>query len=289
MQQLREKENQNFLFTSYLNKEVTIKATPFLKWVGGKRSIIGELKKRLPTSFGEYYEGFVGGGALFFEIQQTNSHLSDANFDLILTYKAIQNDPEKLISLLERHQKNHCEEYYYKTRSLHNLEDPIARAARMIYLNKTCFNGLWRVNSKGEFNVPMGSYINPAICNEENIMACNRLLAGIDIRFEDYLKIEPKPGDFVYFDPPYHPISQTSFTAYSKPDFTEKNQTELSEFCSRLTPKGVYVMISNSNTKFIRELYKKSYFKIETVSAPRAVNCKGNGRSAVEEVLITNY
>lgn len=271
--------------------ESNSKATPFLKWVGGKRGIIEELKKRLPKKFNEYYESFVGGGALFFELVGTHkkAHLSDANLDLILTYKVIQKDPLLLIEMLKKHQKKHSEEYYYKIRAQHILEDPIAIAARMIYLNKTCFNGLFRVNKKGEFNVPMGKYSNPGICQEDNIMACHKALKGVQIEYRDYAKTEPKAGDLIYFDPPYHPTSDTSFTAYSKMDFTEKDQSDLAAFCIKLHKKGVLIMVSNSNTKFIRDLYKSNIFKINIVNAPRLVNCKPNGRSSVEEVLITNY
>lgn len=271
-------------------KEATVaKASPFLKWAGGKRSIIEELKKRMPKKFGSYYEPFVGGGALFFEMQPAKSFLSDANTDLIHTYKTIQQKPQKLIDLLKKHQENHNEEYYYTIRSQHHLTDPIEIAARMIYLNKTCFNGLWRVNKKGEFNVPIGSYVNPNICQEENILACSKALKQAVIEVKDYLTIEPKAKDFVYFDPPYHPVNDTSFTAYSQLNFTEKDQTALADFCKALHKKKVQVMISNSNTEFIRELYNEPFFNIAIVNAPRFVNSKPSGRNAVEEVLITNY
>lgn len=265
------------------------KATPFLKWVGGKRSIINELKSRMPEKYNEYYEPFIGGGALFFEMLPKKAHISDANLDLIITYKVIQQDVEKLIEVLKKHQKHHCEEYYYMVRAKHHQDDPIEIAARMIYLNKTCFNGLWRVNKKGEFNTPMGKYANPGICQEDNLRACSRALNGASIEYKDYAKIEPKKGDFVYFDPPYHPTNSTSFTAYSMFDFTEKDQQNLADFCKELHKKGVHIMLSNSNTPFIQELYKSNIFKIAIVNAPRLVNCKPNGRNSVEEVLITNY
>ena len=267
------------------------KATPFIKWVGGKRGIIEQLKLRLPKEFNEYYEGFVGGGALFFEIVKDikKAHLSDANLDLIITYKVIQKDPDALIEALKRHQKNHNSDYYYKIRAQFKLDDPISIASRLIYLNKTCFNGLYRVNKKGEFNVPMGSYVNPGIVNEDNIKACSKALKKATIEYKDYSKIEAKEGDFCYFDPPYHPTSDTSFTKYHLLDFTEKDQMDLANFCTQLHRQGVKVMISNSNTPFIRNLYSANFFKIGIVNAPRLVNCKGNGRAAVEEVLITNY
>jgi DNA adenine methylase len=267
------------------------KATPFIKWVGGKRGIIEELKKRLPETFNEYYECFVGGGALFFEIINNvkKAHLSDANLDLVLTYKAIQKDPDGILEALRNHQQQHSEKYYYKIRSQHNLDNPISIASRLIYLNKTCFNGLYRVNKKGEFNVPMGSYTNPGIVQEENIKACNKVLQKATIEYKDFTKIEPKSGDFCYFDPPYHPVTETSFTAYGSNDFNESDQQTLANFCLELHKKGVKVMISNSNTEYIRNLYKNPPFKIGIVNAPRLVNCKPNGRNPVEEVLITNY
>lgn len=267
------------------------RATPFVKWVGGKRSIIEQLKLRLPKQFNNYYEGFVGGGALFFEIINDikKAYLSDLNLDLIITYKVIQKDPNILIDALKEHKKNHTEKYYYRIRAQHNLDDSFSVASRLIYLNKTCFNGLYRVNKKGEFNVPIGSYVNPGICQEDNIKACSQALKKAIIEYKDYSQITAKEGDFCYFDPPYHPTNGTSFTAYHSLDFTEKDQMALANFCTELHKKGVKVMISNSNTNFIRNLYKSNIFKIGIVNAPRLVNCKGNGRSAVEEVLITNY
>ncbi len=267
-------------------------AAPFLKWVGGKRSIIGELKNRLPKEMNDYWEPFVGGGALFFEIQPKKAHLSDANLDLTITYKVIQKDVGKLIEVLKKHQKLHCEEYYYRVRNRHDLEDPIEVAARMIYLNKTCFNGLYRVNKKGEFNTPMGKSatgsLTSGILREENLRSCNKALKHAIIEYKDYTAIEPGAGDFVYFDPPYHPVNGTSFTAYAG-DFTEKDQSNLADFCKDLHRKGVKFMLSNSNTEYIRGLFTSNIFKIAIVNAPRNVNCKPNGRNPVEEVLITNY
>lgn len=270
-------------------KDAPVDASPFLKWVGGKRSIIEQLKSRLPETYNDYYEPFIGGGALFFDQKPKQAHISDANLDLIITYKVVQQDVEKLIESLKKHQRLNCEEYYYRVRARHHLEDPIEVAARLIYLNKTCFNGLFRVNSKGEFNTPMGKYTNPGICVEDNLRACNRALKSATIEYKDYQKIEPKEGDFCYFDPPYHPVNDTSFTKYSMFDFTEKDQQELAEFCKTLHRKGVKIMLSNSNTPFIRNLYRGNIFNIGIVNAPRNVNCKPNGRNTVEEVLITNY
>lgn len=274
----------------YLEDE---KPAPFLKWVGGKRSLIDDLIKRMPDEFNDYWEPFVGGGALYFKLchlrKLGKAHISDVNIDLIFSYKAVQKDTDKLIEFLKVHAKNHNEEYYYKIRAQHDLKNAIEIAARMIYLNKTCFNGLFRVNKKGEFNVPVGRYTNPAILNEDNLRACSKALKHATITLRTYADIEPKAGDFVYFDPPYHPTDATSFTQYSKLDFSEKDQKDLADYCLALHKKGVKIMLSNSNTKFIRDLFKNPVFKIEIVNAPRMVNCKPGGRNAVEEVLITNY
>lgn len=272
-----------------MNDERNQKPTPFVKWVGGKRSLIPELLKRLPSRFGVYYEPFVGGGALFFELSARlkAAFLSDVNLDLLLTYKVIRQDPEKLLELLSCHAENHSKEHYYAVRAQHELEEPVEIAARFIYLNKTCFNGLCRVNSKGEFNVPMGDYKNPAIVNAANIQACSNALRQAEIRLGTFDTIVPQPGDFVYFDPPYHPATESSFTKYAKGDFSEKDQIRLADFYTELHRRGVFVMLSNSDTAFVRGLYKK--FKISTVEAPRTVNCKPEKRNAVTEVLITNY
>ena len=266
-------------------------ATPFVKWVGGKRGIIIELVTRLPQKFGDYYEPFVGGGALFFELNSRlkAAFLSDCNFDLVVTYNVIKKDPQTLIERLEKHAAKHTEEYYYKVRSQHNLKDPVAIAARFIYLNKTCFNGLYRVNKKGEFNVPIGRYTNPGIVQRENILACSRALQKAKIEYREFDALRPKRGDFVYFDPPYHPTTDTSFTGYTKLDFSEKDQARLRDLALQLHQQGVYVMLSNSDTAFIRDIYNNTAFHITTVQAPRNVNCKPTQRGAVNEVLITNY
>lgn len=285
----KETEKNDLSTIDITSNETYQKAHPFVKWVGGKRSIITELTSRLPKKFNNYYEPFIGGGALFFEINYLNkkSFISDTNIELLLAYKAIKCDPEKLINALKIHSSNHNTEYYYHVRGQHEIQDPILVAARFIYLNRTCFNGLYRVNKKGEFNVPIGKYKNPLIINEPNISACSLALKNTTIKFCDYHSIHPENGDFVYFDPPYHPTTDTSFTSYSKNGFTEKDQIRLSEFFSSLDKIGVHVMLSNSNTEFIRSLYNK--FNINTVDAPRSVNCKSDKRNSVKEVLITNY
>lgn len=265
-------------------------AQPFVKWVGGKRSLLNAIKPLLPPKFGEYYEPFVGGGALFFTVADRAQHayLSDRNFELVLTYQAIKQDPDKLIERLKTYAASHGEEAYYKVRA-EEYTDPIEVAARFLYLNKTCYNGLYRVNKSGKFNVPIGNYKNPNIIQEDNIRACHNLLEKATILYRDYKTIQPKAGDFVYFDPPYHPTDDLSFKEYTKENFSEQDQHDLRDFALKLTKAGVYVMLSNSKTKFIEDLYKNKAFTQHAVQAPRFVNCKPNARGMVDELLITNY
>ncbi len=266
------------------------KAKPFVKWVGGKRSIVKELLARIPQEINNYYEPFVGGGALFYSLHNkvNKSFLSDLNIDLIISYITIQNNPQELIKALERHQENHNEEYYYSIRKMQEIANPVENSARFIYLLKTCFNGLYRVNQKNEFNTPIGSYKNPTICDIENINEVNKVLQGVDIKYQDFTKITPQKGDFVYFDPPYHPTTQDSFVKYVSGGFTEKDQTRLRDFALSLKNKGVNVMISNSDAEFIIDIYKKD-FNISKISAPRVVNCKADKRQSVFETLICSY
>lgn len=218
-----------------------------------------------------------GGGA----------YLSDVNFDLINTYQVLQRDPEPLIARLKQHARNHAKDYYYQIRSQHDLDDRVEIAARFIYLNKTCYNGLWRVNSKGEFNVPMGSYKNPAIFQPDALRACYRALQGVDLRMRDFRKLAASGGDFVYFDPPYRPLNSSSFTRYTKSDFGMKEQVALRELCVTLHERGAKFMLSNSDTS--TPLYQDSVFRVEVVKAPRFVNSRATGRGAVDELLIRNY
>lgn len=266
-------------------------ASPFVKWAGGKRSIIDELAENIPQEFRNYYEPFVGGGALFFHLHEklSKAYLSDINLDLIMAYAVIKKNPKELIDLLKVHKQKHNDDYYYKVRKQHNLDDAIKIAARFLYLNKTCYNGLYRVNKKGEFNVPVGRYTNPNIVQEENIFLCNNALQKATVEYREYNSIRPKAGDFVYCDPPYHPVNGSSFTSYTKLDFSENDQAQLRDFALELHSKGVNVMLSNSNTPFIQDLYKKVPFTVRIVHAPRYVNCKPGGRDNVEEVLITTY
>jgi len=273
------------------DKDGSIVPHPFVKWAGGKRCLLNDLIANLPENFGDYYEPFIGGGALFFALHKKikKAHLSDINLDLVYVYNAIKKDPHQLMEALKIHANNHSKDYYYSIRSKHDFEDSIDIAARFLYLNRTCYNGLYRVNKAGQFNVPMGNYKNPNIVQEVNILACHEALKKAKIEYNDFDHIHPKENDFVYFDPPYHPTDEASFTSYTKQNFTETDQVRLRDFAINLHRKGVKVMLSNSNTKFIRDIYKNKAFTILIVNAPRYVNCKSEGRSAVEEVLIRSY
>ncbi len=272
--------------------QTLVKPKPFVKWAGGKRQIINILKEEIPAQFNTYIEPFVGGGALLFELLPEKAIINDINTELINAYKIIKNYPEQLIESLKRHKNE--EEYYYKIRALNPTKlTPIERASRFIYLNKTCFNGLYRENSKGQFNVPFGKYKNPKIVDTENIKAVSEYLNTADIKIfnTDYKEIckLAQAGDFIYLDPPYYPISKTaSFTKYTKYDFTEKDQEELAQIFKELDQKGCYVMLSNSNTNFIKELYKG--YEIKEIQANRAINSKASGRKKANiEVLIKNF
>lgn len=267
------------------------KAIPFIKWVGGKRGIMSELLSRIPKTFNDYYEVFLGGGALYYELFPiiTNAYLSDYNDDLITTYNVVKDNPENLIKLLNEHKDNHSDEYYYKIRSNHNQSNPFDIAARFIYLNKTCFNGLYRVNKGGEFNVPVGKYNNPNISDKSNLSICSVALGKAQIESKDFTSISPGSNDFVYFDPPYDPINKTSFTSYSKIGFGDIDQIRLRDFIISLNNKGVKIMLSNSNTEFINELYSDDIFNIGVIKAPRSVSCNVSGRKSVGEVIIRNY
>ena len=265
------------------------KAVPFIKWVGGKRRLMTQLLPLLPTMYRTYYEPFIGGGAMFFELTPPAAVLSDTNPDLIITYQTIKSSIQPLVNLLEEHAANHNKEYYYAVRSQHELSDPIERAARFIYLNRTCYNGLWRVNRKGHFNVPMGSYKNPAIVQTENLFACHQALQDVEIRHCTFDQIEPHKEDFVYFDPPYHPLDDSSFTQYSKQNFSSDDQIALRDLCVHLHHQGTKWMLSNSDTPFVREIYTHPDFRIVQVQAPRMVNSNPHGRGNVNEVVVMNY
>jgi DNA adenine methylase len=268
-------------------------ALPFVKWVGGKRALLPSIKSHLPARFNDYHEPFLGGGAVFFAVgsKAKKAFLSDRNLDLVITYRVIIEEPTHLIERLRQHAEAHQEnahDHYYEVRAAEPTE-PVEVAARFIYLNKTCFNGLYRVNRRGQFNVPIGSYKNPNIVQEENILACHQALKNAVIKIGNFDSITPRKGDLVYFDPPYHPLNDTSFTAYTQDNFHDVNQIELRDFALRLHKQGVFVMLSNSHCDFIRDLYASKVFKKHIVQAPRSVNSKADARGAVDEYLITNY
>ena len=267
---------------------------PFVKWAGGKRQLLPELLKRIPK-FTTYCEPFVGGGALFFYLQPKKAIINDFNKDLINTYITIQNDVESLIQHLSTYKND--SESYYKIRELdrtplfHRMS-ATEKASRLIYLNKTCYNGLFRVNSMGEFNSPFGSYKSPNIVNEPTLRAIHNYFQNADVTFlsgdfEAAVK-GLKKGTFVYFDPPYDPVSASSnFTGYTNLGFGKQEQRRLKEVCDELNAKGIKFLLSNSATDFILDLYKE--YNIEKISAKRVINSNANNRGNVDEVLIRNY
>lgn len=278
------------------NRNITAK--PFVKWVGGKRQLLKQFRDLglYPSKFNPekntYYEPFVGGGAVFFDILPKKSVLSDMNNELITAYKVIKNDVELLIKSLKKH--TYEKEYFLNIRSknISTLSD-IEIASRFIYLNRTAFNGMYRVNKQGGFNVPFGKYKDPLICDEENLRSVAKILKKTSIKNQDYIKVLDcaKKGDFVYFDPPYYPISKTaSFTSYTKDGFLEKEQEELRDVFVKLHKKGCYVMLSNSDVPFINKIYSGiKGVKIHKVSAGRAINSNGAKRGKISEVVVTNY
>lgn len=274
-------------------------AKPIVKWAGGKRQIIDKLIERIPQNYNNYFEPFIGGGALLFELMPKNAIINDINQELLAIYKCLASEEwfNLMINDLKEHEKNHSEEYYYKIREVDRNPEfenlPIwKRASRTIYLNKSCFNGLYRVNSKGYFNVPSGKKEKVQAYDKENIIKLHDYFMNenITILEGDFVKAvgEAKKGDFVYFDPPYDPFEdKKSFTSYTKYNFSKEDQKRLSEVFKELANKGVYVMLSNHNTKYINELYEG--FNINVISAKRMINADSNGRGEVEEVIITNY
>ena len=269
--------------------------SPFLKWVGGKRQLIPEIIKVVPKKYSVYYEPFVGGGALLFHLQPKNAIINDCNEELINVYNVIKNNVDELIESLKIH-KNTAE-YFYELRSLDRTDyfdnySLIEKASRIIYLNKTCYNGLYRVNSSGEFNSPFGSYKNPNIINEITLKAVNKYLNNnnVTILSGDYANAlnNVDKGGFVYFDPPYHPISETSnFTGYSQGGFNSEDQVRLKTICDDLTHRGIKFLLSNSNAPFILDLYEK-YHK-HVVKANRFINSDSEKRGEIDELLICNY
>lgn len=262
---------------------------PFLKWAGGKRQLLGEIKCRMPEEYGAYYEPFVGGGAIFFGTLHTPALISDTNEELINCYRVVRDQVGTLIDDLERHENT--EAYFYKTRAT----DPatltqIARASRFIYLNRTCFNGLYRVNRKGQFNVPYGRYKNPALVPAGKLLLASTNLQGIEIEIADYQCAvrTAEPGDFIYLDPPYIPLSgYADFKRYTTDVFGIEQHRELASLLAELDRRGVKFMVSNSDTPLSRELYQN--WNIDSVVARRLINCDATKREGTLEVIVTNY
>lgn len=275
-----------------------IKGKPFVKWAGGKRQILDKLKKHIPDEFDTYYEPFVGGGALLFELSPKKAVINDSNTELMNVYKCLCDEDKfkKMCSVLNHYEKEHTEEFYYEIRnkdrsisSFNRLSD-YTRAARTIYLNKACFNGLYRVNSKNQFNVPFGKKVKVNTYEGSNLITVSNFLTINDITilnvdFEESVK-DAKKGDFVYFDPPYDSDTST-FNSYTEDGFGKEEQVRLARVYKELADKGVYVMLSNHNTSLVKELYKD--FNIEVIEAKRNINSNGKKRGKVEEVIITNY
>ncbi len=300
------------------------KAKPFLKWAGGKTQLLSQFQKLYPkelfaSEITTFHEPFLGSGAVFFDIAQQfqldSAYLYDINEDLILVYRVVQQDVEKLLHYLYRHERDYLklnsekrQQYFYEQRTSFNLqrvgmdyekysEKWILRAAQIIFLNRTCFNGLYRVNSKGDFNTPSGKYVNPTICDEENLNAANKLLSIAEIKKADFKELGThiNSKSFVYFDPPYRPISKTSsFKAYSNHNFDDKQQQDLAKVFIQLNTQGAKLMLSNSDPKnhepddnFFDDLY--SDFMIQRIQAKRMINSNAAKRGAVSELVITNY
>lgn len=277
------------------------KPKPFVKWVGGKRQLLKQFRdldlyppKEFDTKKNKYFEPFVGGGAVFFDLLPEKAYLSDLNSDLVTTYNVIKEKVQDLIDSLSKHPHN--KEYFLEIRSqdTQTLSDTEI-ASRFIYLNRTCFNGMYRVNSKGKFNVPFGKYTNPVICDKENLLRVSESLQKVSILNQDYKEVlkSAVAGDFIYFDPPYYPVNKTSsFTSYTSESFLEKQQIELRDTFIELHKKGCFVMLSNSDTDFINKIYSETEIdkiKIAKIQAGRMINSKSEKRGKVSEVLITNY
>jgi DNA adenine methylase len=270
----------------------TRRPVPFLKWAGGKSQLLSQMDPYFPKKYGKYFEPFLGGGAVFFHLRPAKAILADSNPDLVNAFQIVRDHPETLMEALDRHaefrlRENHF--YAVRARDVSSLS-PVERAARTIFLNKTCFNGLYRVNSNGGFNVPWGGYKNPSLYDRENILSAGVLLRAKTILLADYRTVcaRAREGDFVYLDPPYHPLSETSgFTSYTKEDFGDRDQKTLAQTFRKLDKRGCLVMLSNSPTPLVRSLYEG--FHGEVLKAKRAINSKGTGRGPIDELLVMNY
>ena len=281
-----------------LKKNILV--SPVVKWVGGKRQLLSDMVPLLPKKISTYVEPFIGGGALLFHLQPSKAIINDYNSELMNVYTVIKEHPNELILSLENHRDNNSEEYFYEIRSLDREKNfsqlsDVDKASRILYLNKTGYNGLFRVNKAGQLNVPYGRYKNPAIVNETTIKAVSNYFNSSNIKllngdYKNALK-GLRNGAFVYFDPPYMPISSSSsFTGYTESGFNYDKQVELRDECLKLHSKGIKFLQSNSYSKEILKLYSDTnIFKIEVVKAKRSINSKADKRGEISEVLIYNY
>ncbi|WP_316507156.1 DNA adenine methylase [Nitrosopumilus sp.] len=281
-------------------RQILVTPKPFVKWAGGKRQLIPILNENLPDNFRTYHEPFLGGGALLFHMLTERDGqkccISDLNSDLVLAYTVIQNDIEDLIYSLKDHEKNYQKDsksYYYSIRES-NPDNKIEKTSRLLFLNRTCFNGLYRVNSRGKFNVPLGKYTNPNIVNEDNLRSVSNILKSrnVSIKCQDFGEVlrGAKKGDLVYFDPPYHPVSDTAnFTSYTNKDFTYDDLIRLSELCNSLDAKGCKILLSNSDSKEVANTFSTKQWKIKRIKANRSINSDSKKRTGHYELLIKNY
>ena len=271
---------------------------PFLKWAGGKQRLLQQYEAFFPAGFQRYLEPFVGGGAVFFRLWSTGrlpgiASLFDHNPALINTYRVVRDKLDQLLELLAVHNEKHSPDYYYQVRALDRKDlalGDVARAARTLYLNKTCYNGLYRVNRKGQFNVPLGRYENPRILDAGNLRAASAALQGVQIEVRGFRSLVDlgQASDFFYFDPPYDPVSKTAnFTSYTAGSFRDQDQRDLAQVFTQLSDKGCLCMLSNSDTPFVRELYQG--FHIERVRANRTISRNAKRRGAIHEVVVLNY
>lgn len=276
-------------------KKVTLQ--PFTKWTGGKRQLLPVIRELIPKTYNRYFEPFVGGGALFFDLAPKDAVINDFNAELINCYQQIKDNPQELIEILKVHQEYNSKEYYLDLRSADRDEridmmSEVQRAARILYMLRVNFNGLYRVNSKNQFNVPYGRYKNPKIVDEELISAISVYINNnqLEIKVGDFEKaiVDVRTGDFVYFDPPYIPLSETSaFTSYTHEGFSFADQVRLRDAFKRLSDTGAYVMLSNSSSALVEELYKD--FNIHYVEATRTNGAKSSSRRKISEIIVTNY
>ena len=269
--------------------------TPFLKWAGGKRRLLRDYEPHFPARADGYHEPFLGSGAVFLRartrLRPQRMLLSDRNAGLVNAYRAVRDSTERLIDLLEQHHRLHGRKHYYAVRALHSSDlNRIEQAARFIYLNRTCYNGLYRVNSRGQFNVPMGRYARHRIVNAGNLRSLRIWLRGVHLRTASFERIveQVRSGDFVYLDPPYYPLSETAnFTSYTEHSFTARDQERLAKVVKVLDATGCLVMLSNSDTPLIRHLYRN--YRLVPIEARRSINCNPRRRGPLTELLVLNY